>query len=122
MMYGAVTIPIENGDGGVLSALAVFASQIVFECAISGAQQTQSVPATRAGVGSQGCRIGSGDNREVDILSDVVSDSVDTVDPRGAHRTRFGLTFPVHQVIYHQRPVRCDEEIAQPDGSRWCIA
>ena len=43
----------------------------------------QPVPATGAGVRSQGRRIGCGDNREVDVLGNVVSDSVYAVDPSG---------------------------------------
>ena len=61
---------------------------------------------------SQGRRIGCGDNREVDVLGNVVSDSVYAVDPSGAHRTRLGLTFPVNQVINHQRPSRRRKELA----------
>src|SRR5262249_11354343 len=103
-------------------ALPVFASKIVFERAISGTQETQPVPATIAGVRSQGREIGCRDNREVDVLGNVVSDSVYAVDPSSAHRTRLDLTFSVHQLIKHQRPPRRAEQFAQPDGSRWCIA
>ena len=37
MVNGAVAVPIENRDRRILIALAVFASKIVFERAISGA-------------------------------------------------------------------------------------
>lgn len=51
----------------------------------------------------------------------VVGDSVYAIDPSGAHRTRLGLTFPLHQVINQQRPAPRGERFAQSDGSRWCI-
>src|SRR5262249_22025694 len=82
----------------------------------------QPVPAAGASVRSQGLQIGCGDNREVDLLVNMVSSSVYAVYPSGAHRTRLGLTFPIHQVINHQRPARRGEQLAQPDGSGWCIA
>ena len=66
--------------------------------------------------------MGCGHYREVDVLGNVVSDSVYAVDPSGAHRTRLGLTLPVHQMLNYQRPALSGEQFAQPDGSQWCIA
>src|SRR5215469_672037 len=71
---------------------------------------------------SQCRRICCGDNREVGVLGNVVSDSVYAVDPSRTHRTRPGLTFPVHQVINHQRPAYRAEQFAQTDGSYWRVA
>ena len=68
MVNDAVAIPGEDRNRGILMALPVFASKIVFERAISGTQETQPVPATVAGVRSQGREIGCRDNREVDVL------------------------------------------------------
>src|SRR5262245_29168385 len=93
MVNGAAAISGEDRNRGILMTFPVLASKIVFERGISGAQQTEPVPATSAGVRSQGHRISCGDNREVDVLRNVVSDSVEAVDPSGAHRTRFDLTF-----------------------------
>jgi hypothetical protein len=47
----------------------------------------------------------------------MVGDSVDAVDPGSAHRTRPGLTFPVHQVINHHRPSRRREQFAELNRS-----
>lgn len=95
MVNGPVRITGEDRNRGILIAVAIFTSEIVLERAISGAQQTQPAPATGARVRSQGRRIGCGDDREIDLLGNVLSDAVYAIDPCGAHRTRLGLTFPV---------------------------
>ena len=45
---GAVGIAGENGNGGVLTPFAVFATEVVLEGAVAGAEEAQLVPAARA--------------------------------------------------------------------------
>ena len=40
---GAVGVAGENGDGGILRSFAVFAAEVVFECAVGGAEKAQRV-------------------------------------------------------------------------------
>ncbi len=96
---GAVGVAGENRNGGVLASFAVFAAEVVLECAVSGAQEAQLVPASGASVGAQSGEIGGGDDGEVEILSEVMSDTVGGVEPGGAHGARFGLPLSVHKVI-----------------------
>src|SRR5579859_6014618 len=96
---GAVGVAGENRNRGVLTSFAVFAAKVVLEGAVSGADEAQLIPASYASVGSQSGEIGGGNDREVKILSEVVSDAVGGVDPGGAHGARFGLPLSVHKVI-----------------------
>jgi hypothetical protein len=99
MVQGAVAIAGENGNGGVLLTFGIFAAQVVFECAVTGAKQAQLVPAARASVGAQSGEIGCGHHGEVQILGEVMGYAVGAVAPRGAHGARLGLPLSVHQVI-----------------------
>src|SRR5215471_19734191 len=60
-------------------------------------------------------KIGRGGDREIDVLSEMMSDTVVAVDPHRAHRTGTGLTLSVHQVIDDHRPIRPAEQFAQAD-------
>ena len=52
------------------------------------------MPAARARVRSQRDRIGRGDNCNVDILSQMMSDTIPAVDPKRAHRAWVVCFFP----------------------------
>ena len=78
---GAVIVPSEDRDRRVLIPLAVFASEIVFERIGATTQEPQVVPASPARVRSQRHRIGRGNNGNIDILGQVMSDTIPAVDP-----------------------------------------
>jgi hypothetical protein len=59
--------------------------------------------------------IGRGYDGKIHVLGKVVSDSVETVNPRGTHRTWLSLLLPVHEVIDDQRPIGQSEQLAQAD-------
>ena len=83
----AVVLASEDRDCRVLTAFAIFAAEIVLESAFAGAQQTQSVPTAVPRVCPERCQIGSGDNRDVDVLREMMGNSVEGVEPRSAQRT-----------------------------------
>src|SRR5437763_867461 len=97
MPQGAVSIARENRDRGVLMPLAIFAAEIIFECAVPGTKESQPVPASRTSVGVQSGSIGGCDDGKVKILSEVMGYPVRSVEPDSAHWARLGLPFPVHQ-------------------------
>ena len=117
MAQGAVSVAGENRNGGVLTSFAVFAAEVVFEGAVSGAEEAQLVPASRARVGAQSGEIGGGDDGEVEILSEVMSDAIGAVEPGGAHGARLGLPLSVHKVIDDERAIGLGEEFAETDGA-----
>jgi hypothetical protein len=64
-------------------------------------------------MGSQARQIGSGDNSQIQILSQMVCDAIKTVNPRSAHRTRLCLLFAEHEVIDDHRPIGAREKAAE---------
>src|SRR5258708_2485830 len=88
MADGAVVVPSEDANRRILTPVGIFAGQIVLERAGAGAQEPQSVPSPFAGMRAQGRRIGRGNNREVDVLGQVMSNAIQAVDQRGAHWAR----------------------------------
>jgi hypothetical protein len=68
------------------------------------------MPAARAGVCSQHDRIGRGDDCHVDVLSQMMSDTVPTVDHECAHWAWRGLLLSEHKVIDDQRSIRRAEQ------------
>ena len=70
-----------------------------------------------ASVSAQGREIGGSDNREVEILSEMVGDAVSTVEPSGAHGASLGLLFSEHEVIDDERAIGPGEELAEADGA-----
>src|SRR5207302_10240601 len=97
----------------VLISRRVFAAEIVLESAFAGAQQTQSLPASFASIRAQRGWIRRGDNRQVSILREVMSNSIVAVDPGSTHRARIDLLLSKHEVIDHQRMIRRGEQLAQ---------
>lgn len=63
-------------------------------------------------MGSQRDRIGGGNDHDIDILSQMVSDPIPAID---AHRTWAGLLFAKHQVVDDQGSIRHREQLAQAD-------
>src|SRR5260370_7214251 len=94
-------------------SFAIFAAEIVLKSAVAGAQQTQLVPASFSRVRSQGRRISRGDDRQVNALRKVMSDSIEAIDPGGTHWARTRLLLSVHEVVNHQRTIRAIEQSAQ---------
>src|SRR5436190_16156592 len=97
----SVTVFGKYRHSGVLIALAIFASQIVLESVGAGAQEPQLIPISFPRVRSQRLRIGRRDDRDVDVLSQVMSDAIPTVDKERAHRAWAGVLFSVHKLIDH---------------------
>src|SRR6266852_4193885 len=95
-------------------SFAIFAAEIVLKSAVAGAQQTQLVPASFSRVRAQGRRISRGDNRQVKALREVMSNSIEAIDPGGAHWARYALLLSVHEVVNHERTIRRSEQLAQP--------
>src|ERR1041385_7155717 len=90
MVNDTVPIPRENRNRRVLVPLTIFTAQIVFECAISCAQKTQSVPSSISPVRPESRQLSGGYDREIDVLRHMRRDSIHPVNPRGAHWARFG--------------------------------
>src|SRR6266849_5045000 len=97
-------------------SFAIFAAEIVLEGAFTGAQQTQSIPASFASPRAQRGWIRRGDNRQLHVLRQVMSDAIEAVDPGSTHRARYGLLPSVHEVIDHQRTIGTGKQLAQPYG------
>jgi len=97
-------------------------TQIIFErAALGSAQKAQVIPALSASVRAQRRLICSSDDGEVDILRQVTSDTVETVDQERAHRARARLPLSVHELIDHNRAIRRGEQLTQSDRSRWGV-
>jgi len=62
---------------------------------------------------SQARQIGRGNNSQIQILSEMVRDAINTVNPRRAHRTRLCLFFAEHEVINDHRSIRACEKLAE---------
>src|SRR5205807_8928057 len=75
-----------------------------------------------AGVGTQGGDIGSGDNGEVQILIEVMRDTVGAVDPCGTHLASLSLLLSVHEVIYPARAIGLCEQFAQANGAHRSVS
>src|SRR5262249_20200452 len=112
MAQGSADIVSKNGNRGVLISFPVFASEIPCESALGSAQQVQLAPASRARVSAQVGEIRGGDHREIKILSEVMGDAVDPIEPRGAHRAGPGLQLSEHQVVDERRSIGLGEEFA----------
>src|SRR2546422_2265273 len=113
----AVAVSGEDGDCRILISFFVFAAEIVLKCAGAGTQESQSVPASRPSMAPQGCRIRRSNDRQIEIWSQVVRNTIEAVDPRRAHRTWLRLFFAVHELINDDRPVRSGEKLAESYSS-----
>src|ERR1041385_4891044 len=71
---------------------------------------------------SQARQIGGGNNSEIHVLSKMLGDAIETVDPRRAHRTRLCLFFAEHEVIQDHRPIGACEKLTQSYLSDRCIS
>src|SRR5205085_7935762 len=118
----SVALTSENRNRRVLMSFAIFTAEIVFESAFAGAQQTQSVPTSIAGMGSQRGGIGSSDYREVNVLRQMMSNSIEGIDPGSAHRTGIDLFLSEHEVIDHQRAIGISEQFAHPNSGDGFVA
>src|SRR5215472_6799685 len=116
--HSAAGVTGENGNGRVLLTFAIFAAQIEFESGIARAKEAQLVPTSRSSVGAQSRQIGSCDHREVKILSEVVGDAIEAIDPCGAHGAGLRLLFPEHEVVHDERAIGFGEEFTEANGPR----
>src|SRR6266498_2983036 len=76
----AVLVSSEDRHRRVLVSLAIFAAQIILEGVRARTQQPQSVPISGASMCSQCCGIGCGYDRQIDVLDQVVGDTIEPVD------------------------------------------
>ena len=109
----AVVIPNENGYCRILVSFFVFAAKIVLKCARAGTQKSQSVPASIASVASQARQIGGGNNNQIQILSQMMCDAIEAINPRRTHRARLCLFLAEHEVINDDRTIRAGEKFAE---------
>src|SRR5438105_3102924 len=114
----AITVSREDRDGRILGAFGILAEQVVLERAGSTTEQPKVVPSPGAGVLAQGGRIGSGGDHEVDVLRQMMSDAIETIDPHRTHGAGFRLLLAVHEVIDDHGAVWSTEQLAQADTSR----
>ena len=112
--HPTVRIAGEDGDGRVLVTLFVLTFEVVLEATVAGAEQPQVLPAAIPTVGAQRRKIGRRHDGKVHVLPEVLSDTVESIDPHGAHRAGWGLLLSVHEVVDEERTVRAAEELAQP--------
>src|SRR5262249_16810745 len=84
---------------------------------VAGAKETQLVPAPLAGVGAQSREIGGSNNSEVKILSEMMSDTIRTIEPGGAHGASPSLLLSEHEVIDDQRAIVLCEEFDEADAA-----
>src|SRR5690348_14887709 len=82
MAQRAICIASKNRNCRILISFAILAAEIVFESAFGGAQETQPVPSSVSRMRAQRGGIGSSDDRQINVLVEMVSDSIEAVDPR----------------------------------------
>src|SRR5687767_10240681 len=97
----AVMVLRKNGYRRILIPFFVFAAEIVLKRARTGTQESQPVPTPRAGIASQAYRINCSNDRQIEVLSEVMRNAIDAVDPRRAHRAWFDLFFSEHELVEH---------------------
>ena len=105
----AVLVLRKNGYRRILIPVFVFATEIVLKCARSGTQESQPVPAARASMASQAYRIRCSNDRQIEVLSEVMRDAIEAVDPRRAHWAWLCLFLAVHELIDNDRSIRSCE-------------
>jgi hypothetical protein len=71
---------------------------------------------------SQRRQVGGGNNREVQILSEMVRDGIKTINPRRAHRTSLRLLFTEHEVIDDYGTIRACEKLAESYFLDRCVS
>ena len=105
MAHVAVNIAREHGGRRMLFAFLIFTRKVAFESIAATTQEPQAMPTAPAAMLAQGGEIGSGNDREIDILSQMMGHAVKPVDPHRAHRTCFLLTFAVHEMLQNKGAV-----------------
>src|SRR5690349_125879 len=109
----AVIVLRKNGYRRILIPVFVFATQIVLERARTGTQESQSVPAPRASILAQAYWISCSNDRQIEVLSEVMRNAIEAVDPRRAHRAGCRLSFSEHELVEHDRSIRRCEKLAE---------
>src|SRR5689334_8111416 len=99
---GAVAVSSDNRDHRVLRTVTIFASEIVLESVFGRTQETQFVPTATPTERSQRRHIGSSNNGHIHVLSEMLSDAVEGIDPRSTHPTGRDLLLSKHEVIDHE--------------------
>ena len=72
-------------------------------------------------MGAQSGDISGGDDREIEILSQVMGHAVGAVEPGSTHRARLGLPLPVHEVIDDEGAIGFGEKFAETNGAQRCV-
>src|SRR5438270_12777986 len=98
------TSRVNTGDRRMLFAFLIFTRKVAFESIAATTQEPQAMPTAPAAMLAQGGEIGGGNDREIDILGQMIGHAVKPVDPQRAHRTRFPLTFAVHEMVQNEGP------------------
>jgi hypothetical protein len=88
---------------------------------VSGAEQTQLIPATCASVGAQSGEISGADDGEVEILREMMGNTISPVEPGSAHGAGLGLRFSAHEMIDDERAIGLGEELGEADGACGCV-
>src|SRR5438876_10101469 len=55
------------------------------------------------------------------MLSEMMGDTISTVEPGGAHGASLSLPFSEHEVIDDERAIGLGEEFVEADGAHWHI-
>src|SRR5690349_21907789 len=113
MAQRAICIASKNRNCRILISFAILAAEIVFESAFGGAQETQPVPSSVSRMRAQRGGIGSSDDRQINVLVEMVSDSIEAVDPRGTHRAGICLLLSIHKVIDYKCAIRPGKQFTQ---------
>src|ERR1700730_19432408 len=97
-----IGISREDRDGRMLVAVLIFSREVGLKRIVPTHQEPKPAPTSPATVFAQSGEIGRGSDREVHVLSEMVSHAVKTVDP---HRARSLLPLSVHEIINNQRAI-----------------
>src|SRR5215204_4568931 len=100
-----VTVLRENRYRGVLIPFFILTAEVVLKCARAGTQKSQPVPTACAGMASQTHGIGRSDDRQIEVLSEMMRHAIESVDPGSAHRAGGYLLFAEHELVQHDRSI-----------------
>src|SRR5437868_4550821 len=76
MAHVAVNIAREHGDRRMLFAFLIFTRKVAFESIAATTQEPQVMPTAPATMLAQGREIGGGNDREIDILSQMIGHTI----------------------------------------------
>jgi hypothetical protein len=109
----SIGVSREDRDRRMLVAVLVFAREVGLKRIVATTQEPKRAPTSQATVFAQSGGIGRGRDREVHVLSEMMSHAVKTVDPHRTHRARFLLPLSVHEMVNNQRAIRRRQKLRQ---------